>query len=295
MKGRFARFGALALALAAAAAGPTSLAAQANELAFTFATTLEMQLKYTHSLEITDGLGAQLWASASPVSTKLGLKGRWLPLPFLVFSAEATAGTAWNIPIANGLMFNKLSAEPPKQDLVPADFAGLVWSVEAGGTFQFDLAAIVPGDWNHIVFLTYHGAKYRAFTAASADESWLFEADTGENRNGWNYYGNAFLGYQMPLRLNTIGFLAEADLYLYDTAGREDWGDHLPRWTIGALGNITLAPRLSMALLAQMQSKRQFTGDPEDIKDYFYQNRILATETPNWAWYRAAMILSYRF
>lgn len=293
MKGRFARVGALSLALAAAVLGPAAVTAQSNELAFTFATTLETQLKYTHSLELADGLGAQLWASASPVSTKLGLKGRWLPLPFLVFSAEATAGTAWNIPIANGLMFNKLSAEPPKQDLVPADFDGLVWSVEAGGTFQFDLAAIVPGDWNHVVFLTYHGAKYRAFTAASAYESWLFEADTGENRNGWNYYGNAFLGYQMPLWLNTIGFLAEADLYLYDTAGREAWGDHLPRWTIGVLGNITLAPRLSKALLAQMQSKRQFTGNPKD--NDFYQNRILATETLSWAWYRAAMILSYRF
>lgn len=279
MKGRFARFGALVLALAAAAAGPTALTAQANELAFTFATTLETQLKYTHNLEIADGLGAQLWASASPVSTKLGLKGRWLPLPFLVLSAEATAGTAWNIPIAYGLMFNKLSAEPPKQDLVPADFDGLVWSVEAGGTFQFDLAAIVPGDWSHVVLLTYHGAKYRAFTAASADESWLFEADTGENRNGWNYYGNAFLGYQMPLWLNTIGFIAEADLYLYDTSGRKAWGDHLPRWTIGALGNITLAPSLSMALLAQIQSKRQFTAATQDYE--FYQDRILATETPS--------------
>lgn len=293
MKGRFARIGALALALAAAAAGPTALAAQANELAFTFATTLETQLKYTHSLEITDGLGAQLWASASPVSTKLGLKGRWLPLPFLVFSAEATAGTAWNIPIANGLALNERGASTGDQNLIPADFGGLVWSVEAGGTFQFDLAAIVPGDWNHIVFLSYHGAKYRAFTGADADVSWLVESDTGENRNGWNYYGNAFLGYQMPLRLNTIGFLAEADLYLYDTAGREAWGDHLPRWTIGILGNVTLGPRLSLALIVQAQSERQYTQATKDF-DY-YQDRILATETPSWAWYRAAMILSYRF
>lgn len=293
MKGNLVRIGTLALALAAAAAGPTALAAQDNELAFTLATTLETQLKYTHSLEVAEGLGAQAWASVSPVSAKLGLKGRWIPLPFLVFSAEATAGSAWNIPIANGLMINEDGAIAGEQNLIPADLGGIVWSAEAGGTFQFDLAAVVPGDWNHVVFLTYHGAKYRAFTGAEAGQSWLIESDAGENRNGWSYYGNAFLGYQMPLRLNTVGFLAEADVYLYDTAGREAWGDQLPRWTVGALGNVTLGSRLSAALIAQLKSERQFTEATEG--DAFYQDRVLATETPSWAWYRFAMILSYRF
>lgn len=281
------------LAAAMMAFSATVIAAQDNGLALTIATTSEIQLRYARSADLSENLDGELWASITPVSSKIGLKANWLPFPFLVLSAEATAGTGWNIPIADGLKINEPTAAPGARNLVPADFGGVVWSVEAGGTFQFDLAALIPGDWNHVVFLTYHGAQYRAFTGAGAEESWLFEADAGENRNGWSYSGNAFIGYQMPLWLNVVGFLAEMSVDIDSVAGREAWGGHVPRWTLGALCNINLGQRLAMTLLAQMQTELRFT---EETKDYaFYQDRVIATETPSWAWYRAAMILSYRF
>jgi hypothetical protein len=142
-----------------------------------------------------------------------------------------------------------------------------------------------------VVFRTYHEINHKGYSAASAGESWYFENDDGENRNGFNYYGSLFLGYQMPLFLNTLGLLAEGDLYLYDTPNREQWGDERIRWTFSGLFNFVITKKLSAALLVQLRTRRNY-DDPR-WEDLFYQNRHIGSKPLRLEFYRAAAILTY--
>lgn len=285
--------------IAIAAAG--TLAAEIKEetsLNFVLATTLEMKAKLTETVTfpVLRGEGALTKdnnlklsgaAEVSPVSVNGTLKATLTPIAFLQFSASGGVGTGWNIPFASGLRVIEPVGDHDAEK-ADASFDGIVWYGEGGATFQFDLAAVVPGDWNHVVFQTYHGARYRAFTGADQDESWLWEADAGENMNGWYYYGNYFLGYQMPLKVSMAGVLFEETLNLYDVAGRADWGDDVSRWVFGPLVNFDVTDKFSCALLCQMQTKRNFTGDTGDYKNY--RKRVIDTEDPRRVeFYRAAI------
>jgi hypothetical protein len=210
------------------------------------------------------------------------------PIAFLQFVTGGSVGSGWNIPIANGLRFN-FPTYDDEPNLVGDSFNGLVWSAKAGGLLQFDLAAVMPGAWHHVVFQTYHVAQYRALTSADPDESWLYEADSGENRNGWNYYGNYFLGYQMPIVLNMAGILFEEDLYLYDTPSRKLWGDDIPRWTLGAMLNFTVTKNLQITLLGQWRTMRNFTSQTEANGFYQYRRIVDSNDKLHVEFYRVAL------
>ena len=260
-----------------------------TQVSLTAATTKEIQATVAHEIEIRADLKLIMSASISPVSVGTSLGARWLPFPFLELAIKGTAGSGWNIPIAEGLRINQRQGTNDNE-LVGDAFAGLIWSIEGGGAFQFDYAALVPGDWNHILFRTYHGLEYRAFTAADAGVSWLYQGDEGENRNGWSYYGNAFLGYQMPLFLNLTGLLAEADLYLYDSPGGDAWGDDLIRWTFGLVFNCSLPRNLGLTIISQIRTVRNFTSETRDYG--FYQDREIAEDPIRLQFYRVAAILT---
>jgi hypothetical protein len=260
-----------------------------TQLSLTVATTKEIQSTLTHAMDVRDNLKLKLSASISPVSVGASLGANWLPFPFLELVINSTAGSGWNIPIANGLRINQ-RVDPDGNELVGDAFAGLIWSIEGGGAFQFDYAALVPGDWNHILFRTYHGLEYKAFTAAEAGVSWLYQADEGENRNGWSYYGNAFIGYQMPLVLNLVGLLVEGDKYLYDSPDGEEWGDDLIRWTLGVVTNFTLTKNLGLTIISQANTVRNFTSDTRDYG--FYQDRRITEDPVRLQFYRLAAILT---
>lgn len=242
---------------------------------------------------LTDGNNIKLsmGAELSPVSANAIAEIRLTPIAFLQFFAGASAGTGWNIPIADGLRKNN-PAEDHEQELVGDAFDGVVWMVKGGSLFQFDTAAIVPGEWNHVVFQTTHVLWYRSLTSASSKESWLYEADQGENRNGWNYYANYFVGYKMPIKLNLAGILLEQELNMYTEADRDLWGDDLSRWTVGAMANYAITDRLSLATLVQWRTVRNFT---EDTRDYgFYQDRrIQDSDQRSFEFYRAVLTATW--
>jgi hypothetical protein len=250
---------------------------------------------------LTEGnnLSLGLTAEVSPVSVNGIAEAVVTPIAFLQAVAGARVGSGWNINLFGGDVYgigvNRRDASG-KPETVGSPFDGLLWSAWGGGVFQFDLAALFPGEWNHVVFRTYHAGRYSGYTAASSSESWYLENDDGQNRNGFTYYGNYLLGYQMPLFLNTVGFMAEMERYLYDTPDRKDWGDDLGRWTLGPLFNFTITEKFSAALIVQFRTRRNYTEGHEDdlTKNVFYQDRHLKTDDPrNLTFYRAAVILSY--
>jgi len=271
----------------------TRSADQKNEVSLTASTRPELQAKYLRLITIPHNVELRAGASLTPVSINALCDTIWTPLPFAQLVASASAGTGWNTPAADGLRANRREGAHGSR-LSGGNFNGAVCSAGPGGALQFDYAAIVPGKWNHIVARSYHTVYYRALTSASSGESWLYEADDGENRNGLNYYGNLFVGYKMPLMLNLAGFLIEADRYLYNEKQGEDWGDDLVRWTLSPMAGAQFTEELTGTVLVQFRSRRNFTGRTGDYG--FYQERILDKDDPqHFEFFRAAAALTYSF
>jgi hypothetical protein len=241
-------------------------------------------------------------AEVSPVSLSAIGEALWTPVAFFQASAGAKAGSGWNIDLFGegvyGLGINtpRGATKPQKSEVSETAFDGLVWSAWGGGALQFDLAAVFPGDWNHVLFRTYHEARYSAYTRASGRESWFFENDSGENRNGWIYYSSYVLGYQIPLSpvLETVAVMAELTKNLYNTPGGEYWGDNLGIWTFSGFLNFTLGARFRLSLGAQLRSWRNNgTSDLENAGLIYYQHRPLhgSYGERRVAFYRAALVL----
>jgi hypothetical protein len=153
---------------------------------------------------------------------------------------------------------------------------------------------VFPGDWNHVIARSNHEINYKGYTRAKANESWYYENDDGENCNGFNYYGNFLIGYQMPVFLNFIALLAEADLYLYDMPNRSMWGDDKIRWTFSNILNFTITKQLSVTLITQFRTRRNF-NEP-DWKELYYQNRTIDNSNRlRLEFYRVAAALTYKF
>jgi hypothetical protein len=238
-----------------------------------------------------------LTAEISPISLNGIVEAVWTPIAFFQLAAGSRIGSGWNIELFGseiyGIGINQ-SGNNDNTEINGSAFDGLLWKAQLGGAIQFDLAAIFPGDWNHVVMRSYHEINYKGYTRAKVNEAWYFEADDGENCNGFNYYGNFLIGYQMPVFLNLIAILTEMDLYLYDTPGRESWGDNLIRLTFSAILGFEITERFSIALLTQFRTRRNFLES--HWEDLYYRNRTVDTSNPQYLeFYRVAAALIYKF
>lgn len=258
-----------------------------TELGFVFATTLETQVSIMQTLSTREKtVQFSSGVKVSPVSVNACIDLVITPLPFFQLTAGAGAGTGWAIPIAEGMSINDAT-----DGFTDASLSGAVWTVKGGAVFQADLAVLWPGDWHHIVFRTTQEINYRAFTGAADEESWHYEGDTGEERNGLNWYANYFFGWQLPLRVNMLGLFVEQKTYLYKWEGGEAWGDDLSRWVFGPMVSISVSKRVSACFVVQARTQRNYTVETENEK--FYQNRELVKDNPlRYEFYRTAIIVN---
>ncbi|MCL1927586.1 MAG: hypothetical protein FWG07_02190 [Treponema sp.] len=255
-------------------------------------------LEGSGSLTEDNNIALALTAEISPVSVNGLAETIWTPIAFFQLAAGGRIGSGWNLNLSGrevrGIGINREKHNSNRVEHVGSAFDGLLWKIQTGAVLQFDLAAFFPGDWNHVVTRTYHEINYAGYTAARAGESWYFEDDDGENINGFNYYGNLFIGYQMPVILDTVGILAEADIYLYDTPGRSSWGDERIRWKFALVGNIAFNENVSMTMLVQFCTERNYTNP--DWKDLYYRNRNIDKSNPlSLVFYQAALAVTYKF
>ncbi len=240
----------------------------------------------------------KLGVEVSPATVNGSLETVWTPAAFLELIAGASAGTGWNTPIADGLRMNTPGRDESggldgSAEYTGDSFSGMVWSAKGGAALQFDLAAVLPGEWNHVAFRTYHGLLYRALTSADGDESWLFKTNEGEERNGWNYYANYLIAWRMPARFDMVALLLEQELRLYDERGGDAWGEDLFRFTVGATGQYRIAERISAMLALQFRTRRNFEGSSGD--NDFYQCRIIDGDDPRRIeFYRALISVAWK-
>jgi hypothetical protein len=247
-------------------------------------------------LTADNNLRTTFTAELSPISVDGIVEGVLTPLAFLQIAAGFRIGSGWNIQLFGGDLYGigiNRGGDGGKAETSGAAFDGIQWKAHFGGALQFDLAAVFPGDWHHVVFRSYHEINYRAYSAASKSDSWFLENDAGENRNGFAWYGNFLIGYQMPTFFNTAAILVEMNKFLYDTPNRDSWGDELILWTFSAVFNFTVTDRIGAALIPQWRTVRNYTNP--NAGTLFYQNRIQDKSNPlKLEFYRIAAILSFK-
>ncbi|HZK19490.1 MAG TPA: hypothetical protein VFC68_02060, partial [Treponemataceae bacterium] len=138
------------------------------------------------------------------------------PVAFLQFSAGAAISTAWDFIGIQGLaVFNETTDAYESVNPLSA----VKYDVWAQGLFQFDLAALFPGDWNHIVTIDTYKINIHG-TSAGRDKNgaWKYQG-TGENFSAPNWYSSFLLGYKTPALpiLNTIAINTELSSYFATT------------------------------------------------------------------------------
>jgi hypothetical protein len=260
-----------------------------------FSYTDAMPFMVGEGLMAGNNLRGKATLELSPVSINTVGQVSLTPIAFLVFDAGAALGTGWTAGPFQGLGLNP--ADNTK-DINLTPFGGLVWRVWGAGTFQFDAAAIVPGDWNHVVVSATGKVEYKAYTGAKDHEAWLYEADAGENFNGAKFFGTYILGYQMPKMpvINFVGLMAESEEWIgavrdYSTMASGGWGSDFRFWQLGSLTNLQFGAKDSLLVLVQFKQARDYT-------DATTQNRSFETRTydaPYWYFNRIALSYTHKF
>ncbi len=219
-----------------------------------------------------NNLAVSFKTNLAPVILEGEIKAVLTPIAFLKFETGASAGTGWT------LGFNGLGINNDGSGIADTDpFQGIVSSLWLSGIFQFDLAAVLPGEWNHLVTVATAQFRYRNFSAAGKEEPWLYKADAGENFNGFQYLGSYVLGYQMPLKMNLAGFMVETEQYLGETADLSPmgtgggWGSDFVEITFGPLINLALSNSDNLTVLVQMKTQKRYTD--ETIHNNYFLTR----------------------
>lgn len=244
----------------------------------------EAKASITHKIKVPfmQGTGAlssdnnilyQFKGELSPVSINAIASATLTPIAFLNFQAGTSLGTGWNFfGLFNGLGLNNDGTGIPEEDPMP----GIVSKSWLSGTFQFDIGAVIPGEWTHVIMAATAKVEHEYFTGADEEEAWQYEADTGENFNGFNFWGTYVLGYQLPYKLNTVAFLVETEQMIADNKDLSssdivDWGSDFMQVTFGPLANIKLSEDSSLLILLQFRTEKLYTD--ATVYNNYFRNR----------------------
>ena len=210
--------------------------------------------------------------------TPITLEGKfdivWTPLAFLELYGGASIGSGWSIKRLHGLAFN--TNESGRSVAAPINFKKAFYTLNFGGALQFDLGAIVPSDWAHVVFRIDQYFFYRGVTGANSFDSWIFQNDEGKNRNGFIYCGTYLLGYQMPIPLNLIALRVETQKSFYkapEGRNKSDWGEDRYSVVFGPVLSFKVTDRLTILLIAQLKTIHQYQSSGSISQ--FYQTRYI--------------------
>lgn len=220
-----------------------------------------------------NNIAFKLGAEFTPVTLEGKFDVVWTPLAFLEVYGGASVGSGWKLSNWHGLSLNRNNAG--KTDKIPINFKKAIYSANFGGALQFDLGAIIPTDWTHIVMRTDQYFLYRGVTGVDPLESWVFLDDYGENRNGFTYCASYVLGYQMPLPMNMIAFRIETKKTFFkvpDGADKSMWGENRYNLLFGPIISFKPIDKLTIMLLAQWKNTRNYTDNDENK---FYQTRLI--------------------
>lgn len=196
------------------------------------------------------------------------------PIAFLVFSAGAKIGTGWNL---DALSLKGLAVfDKEKNDYISVTpFASYTHQWYLEGLFQFDLAAILPGKWNHIVTQARYKFLYEGlWNAGDPHDFWRWQG-TIEKVSGWQYLSSIVVGYQMPLVLQMVALQFEFEGY-FDKHDFPDWSQPWnPKFMkvgISPVLAFKFNDKHSVMLQFRFRNRRSFTTEiQEKDPDFYYE------------------------
>ena len=226
----------------------------------------------------------------TPVTIMPQLFVAFTPIAFLKFTASAKIGTGWDFIGIKGIgIFD--SAETGYSSL--PTFQNYFYEFRLSNLFQFDLGAIVPGDWTHVVTQATYEIMYSGLTGIANGTPWVWQSG-GEKVNGWNYYSQIILGYQMPLVLQTVGLQFEFSGY-YDDSSFDpvfaEWNPSFARVNINPICILKFNDKHSLSIQTRFSSRRGFSSSVGNDKTNFNLNY----NGREWFFERVALSYSYSF
>ena len=220
-----------------------------------------------------NNIAFKLGAELTPVTLEGKFDVVWTPLAFLEVYGGASIGSGWKLSNWHGLSLNE--NKNGKTHKVPINFQKAFYSANFGGALQFDLGAIIPTDWTHIIMRADQYFLYRGVAGLNSLESWVILDDDGENRNGFTYCASYVLGYQMPLPMNMIAFRLETKKTFFsvpDGVDKSTWGEDRFNMLFGPIISFKPIDKLTILLIAQWKNVRSYTNDDDTT---FYQTRTI--------------------
>ena len=224
----------------------------------------------------------------SPVSVKPAFEVAWTPLPFIVLTAGAQAGTGWNL---GGLQGMAVLADDGKSYTNLKPFGTFYVKCFAQGTFQFDTGAIVDGDWTHFQIMYTYQVYNEMLTGVKNQTVWEWQC-TGNKVNGLKNYQNIVLAYQMPLVLSRVGVLTEIESYFNaDAFANPNYKSTFAQVSISPLAQFTFNDHNGLSVLLGFSSRRSFTTDHKDK----IEETGLSYDGYEWFFNRIALSWTYTF
>lgn len=196
----------------------------------------------------------------TPVSIAPQFSVSFTPIAFLNFSASAKFATGWEFIGIKG-MGEYVSNQDGYKNLTP--FKNYFYEYKFSSLFQFDLGAIVPGDWTHVVTMATYDVIYKGLTGIDTSKPWIWQG-TGEGFNGWNYNSTVVLGYQMPLILQTVGLQFEFSGYYSDSnidKSFKKWNPTFMKIAINPICILKFNEKHALTIQLGFSSRRGFSSE----------------------------------
>lgn len=229
-------------------------------------------------------------AELSPISIKPGISFSLTPIAFLVFSGGAEIASGWDIA---GLIGAGAYNEATHSYDTVGTFKSCWMNAWFEGMFQFDLAAIIPGEWNHVVTQDSFRVSHTSLAGQPDDMPFLWQ-NSANKINGWSYLATFTLGYQMPLVLNTVAVQAEIS-GRFDDPLASQFAGYKSDYTMYAVNPVLIfkfGKNDSLATLFNFSTRRGYSTALDSATQSVMD---LTTTGREWNFYRVAFSWTHTF
>ncbi|GHV13177.1 hypothetical protein FACS189491_07690 [Spirochaetia bacterium] len=205
-----------------------------------------------------NNIALNLGLNISPVSFNLLTQTTWMPIPFLKLYGGIKAGTGWNYEDMFGNQQNGMGIYryDDAEGVDGSGFDGIVWKARIGTTFQFDFAAINPGDWHHVIITTNNEIQYQEFTKVKDGGYWYYHEMPGDgfSQNSFNYHFTGILGYQMPIFIDFTALVYEVTVPFYNPYSGKNLSSTDPEHSLTLLTRFKVNKHFNIALMTNIKN-----------------------------------------
>ena len=148
----------------------------------------------THPLLKDNYAGITLETSLTPVTIMENLSFSISPVAFWKMGGSVAGSYGWRLLDNYGTGINGPAGEFYK--------SGFVYKSNLYSQLQIETRDLFHNERLNFQAAVIELMTYKKFTAATNEQSWIFQDDEGENFNGWGWEQVFFAGYNYPLAQN---------------------------------------------------------------------------------------------